>query len=259
MRSSCPLDQNGQLESCSSALRLTQLWPSRSSGRRVQYAFGCGFSTLYGQTEHCPVITQYHLSDSLDDICNTAGQPIPQTDVSIRSVGENAVVPIGTVGETCARGPSVMTGYHANPEATAQTVDTAGWLHTWYLGTMDARGYVRITGRGKEMIIRGGENHFPVEIENDLLEHPNVAEVAVVGLPDEKWGEFIASFIRSDGDRPLDADVLHRYCRQHMSPQKTPTVWCQVTEFPLTGSGKIQKFSLRDKFLAGDYMPLERS
>lgn len=227
--------------------------------RRVQSAFGCGFSTLYGQTEHCPVITQHHLSDSLDDICNTAGQPIPQTDVSIRSVGENAVVPIGTVGEICARGPSVMIGYHANPEATAETVDTAGWLHTGDLGTMDARGYVRITGRVKEMIIRGGENHFPVEIENVLLEHPHVAEVAVVGLPDQKWGEVIASFIRSDGDRPLDADVLHRYCRQHMSPQKTPTVWCQVTEFPLTGSGKIQKFALRDKFLAGDYMPLERS
>ena len=81
----------------------------------------------------------------------------------------------------------------------------------------------------------------------------------MVGLPDEKWGEVIASFIRSGGDRPLDADVLHRYYRQHMSPQKTPTVWCQVTEFPLTGSGKIQKFALRDKFLAGDYMPLERS
>ncbi len=227
--------------------------------RRVQSALGCGFSTLYGQTEHCPVITQHHLSDSIDDICNTAGQPIPQTDVSIRSVGENAVVPLGTVGEICARGPSVMIGYHANPRATAETVDPTGWLHTGDLGTMDARGYVRITGRVKEMIIRGGENHFPVEIENVLLEHPNVAEVAVVGLPDEKWGEVIGSFIRSDGDHPLDADVLHRHCRQHMSPQKTPAIWCQVTEFPLTGSGKIQKFALRDKFLAGNYTPLERS
>ena len=108
------------------------------------------------------------------------------------------------------------------------------------------------------MIIRGGENHFPVEIENVLLEHPLVAEVAVVGLPDEKWGEVISCFVRSEGDRVLDASDLHRHCREQMSPQKTPTIWCQVSEFPLTGSGKIQKFTLRELFLAGDYTPLER-
>jgi len=225
--------------------------------RRVQSAFGCGFSTLYGQTEHCPVITQHHLSDSIDDICNTAGLPIPQTDVSIRSVGDNAVVPLGDVGEVCARGPSTMLGYHANAQASAETIDAEGWLHTGDLGTMDARGYVRITGRVKEMIIRGGENHFPVEIENVLLEHPSVAEVAVVGIPDEKWGEVISCFVRAEGDQALDTSDLHRHCREHMSPQKTPTVWCQVQEFPLTGSGKIQKFMLRDKFLAGDYTTLE--
>ena len=109
------------------------------------------------------------------------------------------------------------------------------------------------------MIIRGGENHFPVEIENVLLEHPLIGEVAVVGLPDEKWGEIISCFARSEGNQPLDVDELHRYCRDYMSPQKTPTVWCQVKEFPLTGSGKIQKFTLRDRFLAGEYIPLERS
>ena len=225
--------------------------------RRVQSAFGCGFSTLYGQTEHCPVITQHHLSDSIDDICNTAGLPIPQTDVSIRSVCNNTVVPIGDVGEICARGPSTMIGYHANAQATAETIDAEGWLHTGDLGTMDARGYVRITGRVKEMIIRGGENHFPVEIENVLLEHPSVAEVAVVGILDEKWGEVISCFVRAEGDQELDISALHRHCREHMSPQKTPTVWCQVQEFPLTGSGKIQKFMLRDRFLAGDCATLE--
>lgn len=227
--------------------------------RRVQSAFGCGFSTLYGQTEHSPVITQHYLSDSIDDICNTAGTPIPQTDVSIRSVGENAVVPIGVVGEICARGPSTMIGYHANPEETAETINAEGWLHTGDLGVMDARGYVRITGRVKEMIIRGGENYFPVEMENVLLEHPSVAEAAVVGLPDEKWGEVIACFIRAESNQPLDVGDLHQHCRVRMSPQKTPTVWCQVHEFPLTGLGKIQKFMLRDKFLAGDYPALERS
>lgn len=227
--------------------------------RRVQSTFGCGFSTLYGQTEHSPVITQHHLKDSIADICDTAGQPIPQTDVSIRSVGGNDVVPIGIVGEICARGPSTMIGYHANPDATAETVDRDGWLHTGDLGSMDVRGYVRITGRVKEMIIRGGENHFPVEIENVLLEHPLVAEVAIVGIPDVKWGEVIACFVRSEGDQALRASELHRHCREYMSPQKTPTIWCQVREFPLTGSGKIQKFVLRDKFLAEEYAPLEKS
>lgn len=226
---------------------------------RVQSAFGCGFSTLYGQTEHSPVITQHHLTDSIEDICNTAGQPVPQTDVSIRSVGENAVVAIGTVGEICAKGPSAMIGYHNNAEATAETIDREGWLHTGDLGAMDERGYVRITGRVKEMIIRGGENHFPVEIENVLLEHPLVAEIAVIGLPDAKWGEVISCFVRSVDNERLDAAELHRYCRAHMSPQKTPTVWCQVEEFPLTGSGKIQKFAMRDKYLAGAYKPMERS
>ena len=131
----------------------------------------------------------------------------------------------------------------------------AGWLHTGDLGRMDARGYVTVAGRVKEMIIRGGENHFPAEIENVLLEHPDVAEVAVVGLPDKKWGEAIVAFIRSTGG-PLDKAALHAHCRAEMSPQKTPTVWCQVEQFPLTGSGKIQKFMLRDGFVAGDYPEL---
>ena len=149
-----------------------------------------------------------------------------------------------------------MIGYHADEAATAETLDEDGWLHTGDLGAMDARGYVRITGRVKEMIIRGGENHFPMEIENVLLEHPAVAEVAVVGLPDKKWGEIIACFIRSEGNQALDVRALHGYCRQHLSPQKTPTVWCKVDDFPLTGPGKFQKFLLRDGYLAGDYKPL---
>ena len=135
-----------------------------------------------------------------------------------------------------------------------EAIDEEGWLHTGDLGAMDSRGFVRVTGCVKEMIIRGGENHFPAEIENVLLEHPAVAEVAVVGLPDKKWGEIIAGFIRSEGNRELDVQELHRHCREHLSPQKTPVVWCRVDTFPLTGSGKIQKFMLRDGYLAGDYV-----
>ena len=222
--------------------------------RRVQTLMGAGFSTLYGQTEHCPVITQHHLDDSIDDICNTAGQPVAQTEVSIRSVDDNGVVAVGEVGEICARGPCVMLEYNDNSKATSETIDAMGWLHTGDLGRMDKRGYVTVTGRVKEMIIRGGENHFPAEIENCLLEHASVAEVAVVGLPDPKWGEVIGAFIRGKG--PLDKGALHAHCRANMSPQKTPNVWVQVEDFPLTGSGKIQKFVLRDRFVAGEYAEL---
>ncbi len=222
--------------------------------RRVQALMGTGFSTLYGQTEHCPVITQHHLGDSIDDLCNTAGQPVAQTEVSIRAVAGNHPVVIGEIGEICARGPCVMLEYNDNPQATSETVDAQGWLHTGDLGRMDPRGYVTVTGRVKEMIIRGGENHFPAEIENVLLEHAQVAEVAVVGLPDPKWGEVIGAFIRSTG--PVSKAALHGHCRANMSPQKTPTIWVQVKDFPLTGSGKIQKFILRDRFLAGDFTEL---
>lgn len=217
--------------------------------RRVQEAFGSDFSTLYGQTEHCPVITQHHINDSIEDICNTIGQPLSQTDVSIRRVVDNTVAALGEVGEICARSISTMICYNDNEVATAETIDSEGWLHTGDLGKMDSRGYVTITGRVKEMIIRGGENHFPAEIENLLLEHPSVAEVAVVGLPDEKWGEVIAAFIRTEGDTELDVDTLHKFCREHISPQKTPSIWQKVDSFPLTGSGKIRKFELKTQYL----------
>ena len=221
--------------------------------RRTQRTFGCAFSTLYGQTEHSPVITQHHDGDSIDDICNTVGQPVPQTDVSIRRVADNRTAAIGEIGEICARSPSVMLGYHDNDKATAEAIDADGWLHTGDLGRMDERGYVTITGRVKEMIIRGGENHFPAEIENVLLEHASVAEVAVVGLPDETWGEVIAAFVRTEGGQELDKNALHAHCRARLSPQKTPTLWCRVDGFPMTGSGKIQKFRLRDGYVAGQY------
>ena len=221
--------------------------------RNVKEAFGCEFAIVYGQTETCPVITQHHLTDSVDDICNTIGQPLPQTAVSIRSTEDNEVVSINTVGEICVQGYCNMIGYHANETATNETIDSAGWLHTGDLGIMDERGYLSITGRVKEMIIRGGENTFPAEIENVLLEHPAVAEVAVVGLPDDKWGEIVTCFLRPEANQELDQQELRQYCREHLSPQKTPVVWCQVDEFPLTGSGKIQKFALREGYLAGRY------
>jgi fatty-acyl-CoA synthase len=224
--------------------------------RRVRTAFDCDFEIVYGQTEVSPVVTQHQHDDALDDICNNVGQPLPQTGISIRSIEENQVVPIDTVGEICVQGYCNMIGYNANEEATAETIDAEGWLHTGDLGAMDGRGYVRITGRVKEMIIRGGENLFPAEIENVLLEHASVAEVAVVGLPDDKWGEIVACFLRPEAAGEVDTQELRRHCREHLAPQKTPTLWFNVDAFPLTGSGKIQKFALRDAYLAGSHEPI---
>jgi fatty-acyl-CoA synthase len=221
--------------------------------RRVRSTFECDFEIVYGQTETSPLLTQSHADDAFEDICNTVGQPMPQTEISIRDPGTSAVVPIDTIGEICARGYCLMLEYNDNPEATARTIDAEGWLHTGDLGRMDARGYVTVTGRVKEMIIRGGENLFPAEIENVLLEHPAVIEVAVVGLPDERWGEIVAAFLRLAPGAKLDRDALITHCRERMAPQKTPARWVEITEWPLTGSGKIQKFVLRDRYLAGAF------
>lgn len=225
--------------------------------RAVTDAVGCKFETVYGQTETSPIITQHWGDDSLEDICNTAGQAAPQTEISIRSTADNTVMPLGEIGEICVRAYSLMIEYYRNEEATAKTIDADGWLHTGDLGSMDERGFVRITGRVKEMIIRGGENFFPAEIENVLLEHPTVSEVAVVGLPDPKWGEIISCFVTTKGNHAPIVAELKTHCRANLAPQKTPVVWVHVKEFPLTGSGKIQKFALRDAFVAGEYEALK--
>lgn len=225
--------------------------------RRVSRTFGCGFETVYGQTETSPVVTQTRLTDSIEDLCETVGQPLPQTEISIRDPKTNTVMPVAQVGEICIRGYCVMLEYNDNPNATAKTIDADGWLHTGDLGRMDARGFVSVTGRVKEMIIRGGENLFPAEIENVLLEHPAVAEVAVVGLPDEKWGEIVACFLRPVAGATPKVEELVSHCRAHLSPQKTPARWIIVADFPLTGSGKIQKFVLRDRYLEGRFKEAE--
>lgn len=184
---------------------------------------------------------------TLEQIVETAGQPLPHTEVSIRDPETNTVVPVGEVGEICARSYAVMIGDNDNPDV----IDADGWLHIGDLGTIDAQGFIRITGRVRDMIIRSGENHFPAEIESVLIEHEDIDQVAVVGLPDEKWGEIIAAFFLSS-ESP-DVAALKTHCRNHLSAQKTPTVWVRVPEFPLTGSGKVQKFAIRDKFLTSGF------
>ncbi len=224
--------------------------------RKARAVFGAPIQIVYGQTETSPVLTQTWYEDSEEDLTQTIGQPSAHTELSIRNPTTNAVVPIGEQGEICARAYSVMLGYNDNPEATAKTIDAEGWLHTGDLGRMDARGYLKITGRVKEMIIRGGENLFPAEIENALLEHPAIAEIAVVGVPDEKWGEQVACFMRCGGEKKPTPAELKAFIRERLAPQKTPAYWVWVDAWPLTGSGKIQKFKLAEGFATGQYTPM---
>ncbi len=225
--------------------------------RKAKEVLGADVVIVYGQTESSPVITSAWPTDTVEDRTETIGQPMPHTEVAIRDPGTGGVCAIGVQGEICCRGYHVMTGYNDNPEATASAIKGDGWLHTGDLGVMDARGYVKITGRVKEMIIRGGENLFPVEIENALLEHDAIAEAAVVGKPDEKWGEEVACFMRANAEAPSDARPtpaeLKAFIRDRLSPQKTPRYWIWVDEWPLTGSGKIQKFKLVEGFERNEY------
>ncbi len=186
--------------------------------------FGCVIQTVYGQTECSPLVMMHRQGEALDDCCNPIGQALPQTEIAILSNEDGAIQPLGEVGEICVRGYGCMIEYNNNPEATAATVNSEGWLRTGDLGRMDARGYVSVTGRVKEMIIRGGENLFPAEIENTLLEHPEVAEVAVVGLPDDKLGEIVAAFVRPSDGCDLDVIKLKVYCRAHLAPMKAPVI-----------------------------------
>lgn len=216
--------------------------------RELTSRLECAFIIVFGQTESSPLLTQTRPDDGWADNCETLGQPMPHTDLGIFDIDSGAIVPIGQVGEIRARGYQLMLGYNDDPQATARTIDADGWLHTGDLGTMDARGYVRITGRVKDIIIRGGENLFPAEIENVLLEHPDVAEVAVVGVPCPRMGEAVAAFVRPAPGRSMDKKALIAHCREQIAAQKTPSHWIEVSEWPLTGSGKIQKFELRRRW-----------
>ena len=224
--------------------------------RRIEETLGVQFSIIYGQTEASPGITLIKPDDAPADKANTLGPALPQTEMKVVDPQTGATVPIGMPGELCCRGYLVMLGYFEMPERTTETIDADGWLHTGDLVTMDSRGYTSIAGRLKDMIIRGGENLFPREIEEVLFTHPKVADVAVVGIPDEKWGEVVAAFVRdADPAAPATDAELRAFLREHLAPQKTPTIWVHVDGFPLTPSGKVQKFQIRENWEKGLYTP----
>ena len=224
--------------------------------RSFEDRLGAPFTIVFGQTECSPVATMTAPSDSITDKATSIGLPMPHAEIKIIDPEDGSTLPIGEVGELCVSGYLVMHGYFDMPEQTAEAIDADGWLHTGDLAAMDARGYCSIEGRLKDMIIRGGENIYPKELEEVLFTHEAVAEIAVVGLPDDTWGEVVAAFIRPVEGATLDRAELFSFVRSHLAPIKTPQHWFALDEFPMTGSGKIQKFKLREQWQAGHYEPM---
>lgn len=200
----------------------------------------------YGQTEASPVITQSETTDSLDVRVNTVGSPLPGVEVRIVDPDSGEDAPDGQQGELWARGHGVMLGYYNMPDATAAAVDENGWLHTGDLATRTPDGHYKITGRIKDMIIRGGENVYPREIEEFLLTHPKIRDAQVVGVPDEKFGEEVSAWIVPSEPNALTEDDVKDFCREEIAHYKIPRYVVFVDEYPLTVTGKIQKFRLRE-------------
>ncbi len=212
--------------------------------KRVVHEMHCMEMTIgYGQTESSPLITLSSVEDSLELRVSTVGGACPNTEVKVASpTGET--VPVGEQGELCTRGYLVMKGYDQEPEATRRAVDEEGWLHTGDLATMRPDGYFRVTGRAKDMIIRGGENIYPREVEEFLYTHPKVADVQVIGLPDAKLGETVAAWIRAK--EPCTEDEIREHCKGKIAHFKIPQFIRFVEAFPMTVTGKIQKFKMRE-------------
>jgi len=200
----------------------------------------------YGQTEASPLTHLTDAHDAMDLRTQTVGKNLPHQEVKIVEAASGQTLPLGAVGEICFRGYHIMRGYYGDADATAKAIDAAGWLHSGDLGSMDENGYVRITGRIKDMIIRGGENIYPAEIEAWLFQHPAIAQAAVFGVPDAKMGEEIMAWIELHAHARLSADEVMAYCRDGLAHFKVPRYIEFVTAFPMTVTGKLQKFKMRE-------------
>ena len=203
----------------------------------------------YGMTETSPVSFQTMTTDSIEKQVSTVGRVHPHVECKIINPESGAVVPRGEPGELLSRGYIVMLGYWEDPVATAQAVDSARWMHTGDLATMDMEGYVTIVGRSKDMIIRGGENVYPREVEEFLYGHPQIQDVQVIGVPDEKYGEEVMAWVILKPGQTTTADELTDYCRGKIAHYKVPRYWRMTNQFPMTVSGKVQKYKLREMAL----------
>jgi len=200
----------------------------------------------YGMTETSPVSCQSSTDTPLEKRVSTVGTVQPHLEIKIVDPVDGAIVPRGSSGEFCTRGYSVMHGYWEDPEKTREAIDAEGWMHTGDLATMDAEGYVNIVGRIKDLVIRGGENIYPREIEEFVYRHPKVQDVQVVGLPDKKYGEELCAWIIAKPGQSVTADEVREFCKGQIAHYKVPRYIEFVTEFPMTVTGKIQKFKIRE-------------
>ncbi len=217
--------------------------------RRVIERMHMGELTIcYGMTETSPVSTQTAIDDTLQNRVGTVGRVHPHLEIKLTDPA-GAVVARGETGELCTRGYSVMLGYWNDPERTAEAIDPAGWMHTGDLATMDDDGYVRIVGRSKDLIIRGGENVYPREIEEFLYQHPDVGDVQVVGVPDPRYGEEIAAVVIPRAGVEVDAEAIREFCRGKIAHYKVPRYVIAIDAFPMTVSGKIMKYKLREQIV----------
>jgi fatty-acyl-CoA synthase len=216
--------------------------------KRVIFDMHCtGMTVAYGQTESSPASTGSGVDDDLEHRVSTIGKALPETEVKIVTPWNNETVETGERGELCTRGYLVMKGYDGEPEATARAIDEEGWLHTGDLAVMRDDGYFHIAGRLKEMIIRGGENIYPREIEEFLHQHPKIADVYITGLPDARLGEAVLAWIRMKSGESMTEDEVRDYCRGKIAHFKVPQYIRFVDAFPMTVTGKVQKFRIREQ------------
>lgn len=199
----------------------------------------------YGMTETSPVSVQSYIDDSIDKRVSTVGHVHPHLEVKIVDL-EGEIVQQGVLGELCVRGYSVMAGYWDEPEKTKEVIDAAGWMHTGDIAEMDQDGFIKIKGRIKDVVIRGGENLFPKEIEDFLYTHPDISDVQVIGLPDSRYGEELCACIILHEHHQCDEDSIRHFCKEHISHNKVPRYVKFFAEFPMTASGKAQKFKLQE-------------
>jgi fatty-acyl-CoA synthase len=216
--------------------------------KRVIDEMGCREITIaYGQTETSPVVTQSRVDDSIELRVETVGQALPGVELKIVSSETGRTLPDNEQGEICARGHCTMHGYYKNPEATALALDKEGWMHTGDLAIRLPDGSFKITGRLKDMVIRGGENVYPREIEEFLFTHPAISQASVFGVPDPKYGEELCAWVQLHLGKRLDPEEVRAYCKQSLAHYKVPRYIKFVNEFPTTVSGKLQKFKMRQQ------------
>jgi fatty-acyl-CoA synthase len=200
----------------------------------------------YGQTETSPVVTMSDAEDTIEVRVKTVGRAMPQTEIAIRSLDTQELLPYGQQGEVCVRGYALMKGYDGDPDGTAEVIQPDGWLHTGDLGVMREDGCIHITGRSRDVIIRGGENIYPREVEEFLYTHPKIGEVQAVGIPNARLGEIVVAWVRLLPGVQASEEEIKSFCQGQIAYYKIPEHIRFVTEFPATLSGKIQKYKMRE-------------